>query len=629
MNSVQAINCPSRLHNAVILSLLVAHSLLLAIGGWCHSPSWDEIGHLPSGVVHLRTGTFQLYHVNPPLVRMVAAIPVVCAGADESWLGSASQPTFRRGEWDAGRNFIKANGEQTFTYFTLARWACIPFSLLGAIVCYMWARDLYGSLAGLFAMALWCVSPNILAHGQMITPDVGATSLGVAAFYSFWHWLRVPTRGLALTTGLLLGLMLLTKATWIIAIPLWPVIFITYGFVNPYVRTRYREWKRRGGGMLAILLVSLYVLNLGYAFEETGVKLGDFPFVSQSLGGDLGDDLHLDAPGNRFKNSFLASLPVPLPANYVLGIDRQKLDFERGYWSYLRGEWRHAGWWYYYLYALTIKVPIGTWVIFGTAALMTVWDRRYNAPFGAELFVLLPAILILSLVSSQTGFNHHLRYVLPVFPFCFIWISKVIRSIQLRQRIVSGFVIASLLWSTASSLYYFPHNLSYFNEFVGGPRHGHDHLLDSNIDWGQDLLLLKWWMNHQTDKVPTFIAYSLPEGLVDPVDVGIDSAGLPPVGPAAATAADTSVGPMPGRYAIFVRALRERDRKYEYFLNFEPTELVGYSVYIYNISLEDANRVRKQLGLETLAPHSPLDRPLKSGSVSEVLSNAVMEKATI
>ena len=67
--------------------------------------------------------------------------------------------------------------------FTLARWACIPFSLLGAYVCYRWAADLYGELAGAWSLVLWCFSPNILAHAQLITPDLGATALGVTAGY--------------------------------------------------------------------------------------------------------------------------------------------------------------------------------------------------------------------------------------------------------------------------------------------------------------------------------------------------------------------------------------------------------------------------------------------------------------
>jgi hypothetical protein len=52
-----------------------------------------------------------------------------------------------------------------------------------------------------------------------------------------------------------------------------------------------------------------------------------------------------------------------------------------------------------------------------------------------------------------------------------------------------------LAWSVGSSLWYYPHSLSYFNELVGGPMGGPKHLLDSNIDWGQDLFYLKDWLD--------------------------------------------------------------------------------------------------------------------------------------
>lgn len=164
----------------VVLTLLVMHGLLLAWGALRHSPTWDEVGHLPSGVGHLRFGKFEYYRANPPLVRMVAAVPVLLFAPEMSWERYRLTIT-GRSEFDVGYDFIKANGEQSFWYFTLARWACIPFSLLGAYVSFRWARELYGDLAGILAITLWCFAPNMLAHGQLLTPDVGGTAMGVAA----------------------------------------------------------------------------------------------------------------------------------------------------------------------------------------------------------------------------------------------------------------------------------------------------------------------------------------------------------------------------------------------------------------------------------------------------------------
>jgi hypothetical protein len=209
---------------------------------------------------------------------------------------------------------------------------------------------------------------------------------------------------------------------------------------------------------------------------------------SETLGGARDDAHQFGTGSNRFTGTWLGEMPVPLPENYVMGIDLQKWDFERKMWSYLRGEWRLGGWWYYYLYALAIKVPLGTWVLVLLALLLGLFRRGYTASWRDELVLLAPIAVVLTLVSSQTGFNHHLRYVLPIFPFAFIWTSKVARAVELRHGKIATVAAAALLWSVESSLWYYPHSLSYFNELVGGPKHGHEHLLDSNIDWGQDLL---------------------------------------------------------------------------------------------------------------------------------------------
>ncbi len=163
-----------------ILILLLQHAAVLAWAAIRHSACWDELGHLVAAISHWRLGTFDLMRVNPPLVRMVATLPVLFATPKSDWrrygagVGARSERSIRG-------DFIEANGESIFYLHTLARWACVPFSLLGAYVCFRWARQLYGQLAGLLALTLWCFSPNIIAHAQLITRDAGATAMGAAA----------------------------------------------------------------------------------------------------------------------------------------------------------------------------------------------------------------------------------------------------------------------------------------------------------------------------------------------------------------------------------------------------------------------------------------------------------------
>jgi hypothetical protein len=189
-----------------------------------------------------------------------------------------------------GEDFVAANGERSFFLFMIARWACIPFSWVGAITCYLWARDLYGRPAGVFACTIWCFEPNILAHASLITPDAHATALGLAACYTFWRWLKNPTWTQAALTGIVLGLAELAKTTLILFYPLWPLMWLIYRLTTPRrVPSGWlpaQRWFVREAGMLALrMLIGLYIVNLGYGFEGSFTQLKHFHFVSNLFTG--------------------------------------------------------------------------------------------------------------------------------------------------------------------------------------------------------------------------------------------------------------------------------------------------------------------------------------------------------
>ncbi len=175
-------------------------------------------------------------------------------------------------------------------------------------------------------------------------------------------------------------------------------------------------------------------------------RLGEFTFVSRTLAGDDSLAEEGTADGNRFGETWLGLLPVSLPYNYLRGMDLQNMISSAGLPSYLCGRWRDCGWWHYYHdLQRSLKVPVGTWCLGFLAATLSAWaaysrDHR-NAPrrlaspgrprrddsWRDEMVLLLPAAVLFVFVSSQTGFSRHFRYVLPAFPFLFIWISKIAR----------------------------------------------------------------------------------------------------------------------------------------------------------------------------------------------------------
>lgn len=522
--------------------LFTIHTFLLGYSAYVHSPTLNEPAHLVAGLSHWKFGRYELYRVNPPLVRMVAALPVMAAGYKEDWSGFYEGPGARP-EGGMGERFVAANGERSFFLFTIARWACIPFSWLGAIVCFFWARDLYGQPAGVVAASIWCFEPNILAHASLITPDAHATALGLAACYTFWRWLQKPSWTQAILTGCVLGLAELAKTTLILFYPLWPVMWIVYRWPERC----HTPWLREAGMLALRMLIGLYVLNLGYGFEGPLTPLKDFHFVSDLFtgrgasvegrgpeSGQTSSQSSAPSPAsiNRFAGSWLGRLPVPFPKNYVLGIDIQQKDFEHyGRPSYLRGVWQDHGWWYYYLYASAIKVPLGLLLLGFMALLLTLRkrrgqdaqllsDQRLKPSLRDEFILILPAVVIFTTVSAKTGFSEHMRYVLPAFPYSFITTAIITRiflsppsfcgksltkarangynhrrladsTASIPRGLVPRMVLPAatftcLLWLVSSSVWIYPHSLSYFNESIGGPLNGPQHLLGSNVDWNQD-----------------------------------------------------------------------------------------------------------------------------------------------
>jgi len=589
---------PVRARGLVVI-LLCIHTGLLGWAATRHSPSNGEVPALAAGVRHLQLGRFNLFRVNPPLVRMVAGLCVLPAKPDTDWSG-INWAIGARPEFQAGRDFIRVNGQRSFWLFTLARWACIPFSLLGALVCFCWARDLYGRAAGILALGLWCFSPNIIAHAQMITPDAGAAALGLSAGYLFWRWLKHPNWSRAILAGLALGLAELTKTTWIVLFGLWPILWGVWNSAN-YGGLSWQAWRRRTTQLAVVLLLGVYLVNVGYGFEGSFQPLGQFDFTSEVLGGEADPDVRLSQGANRFRNHWTALIPVPLPRDYVLGIDIQKRDFEVQSWSYLRGQWRVPGWWCYYLYALAVKVPLGTWLLTFLALGVRLFWQKDGTGWRDELVLLVPVVVLMTVVSWQTGINCHSRYILPAFPFVFVWISQVAHVFGLKNRPLMSATAIAAIWLAGSSLFVYPHSLSYFNELVGGPTRGHAHLLDSNIDWGQDFLYLKRWLDSHPEARPLKLAH---RAYFDPIIVGIEP-GRPPLGPMSTNRRDLDrsdhLGPRPGWYAISVNQLRARTQDFSYFLHFEPVAMAGYSIYIYHVTREEANRVRRESRLPELA----------------------------
>jgi hypothetical protein len=553
--------------------ILLLHVGLLAYGMTRQSPCGGEMLLIPSAVRLWQHGRFDLHRVNPPLVQLVVGWPLAVSGAVVEDRPYGERPGSRP-EYQAALDFASRHKDQIMRFVTLARFLCLPLPVIGAMVCCLWARRLYGDAPALIALSLWSFSPFVLAHGQLVSTDMAAATLLLAASYSLWSWATHPCLLSAVRCGVVVGLALLAKFLCLVLVPLWLVVCAS-------MVARIGQWsgssRKLALQLCAGLLMATLVVDAGYAFRGMFVRLGDLEFVSRRLGGPaVTDHASAIAASNRFRRTAIGLVPLPVPADFVLGLDLQFRDLERGFLSYLGGKWSARGWWHYYAYGLAVKTPLGTLLLLALAMLAVAMPRYRTSSVG-EFLVAAPSLAVLGLLSCHTGFGTHVRYALPCLPGAFICIGRLGRSWGLRHRCLWIVTVCLVCGSAISSLSVYPTSLGYFGALGGGVENGHRHLLHSNVDWGQDMLRLKQWAaNHPTAR-PLHVACM---GYVDPRYLGIDCASVvmcafePTLRPPALPA---------GWYAVSICAIYATDQGLDAFRDMQPIDRVGTTMYIYRL----------------------------------------------
>ncbi len=531
----------------VAVALLVFHAILLL--GLSHTTSLNrtEIAHLSSAAYFWYTGKFDLFHVNPPLTRFVVGIPVTICQPEYDWKAYSPRPQ-DRSEWGVGTAFIQANApEKVHLMYFLGRCSLIPLILLGAWFGCKLATEMFGQASGLVFLVLWTFSPLFLGWGATICPDMVAAALGITACYFFRRWFLLPSWKNVIVAGICIGFLPLAKTTWIIAFGLFPLLWLLSQNRPPLKQ------------ICVVMFLALYMLNMGYAFDGSFRLLKDYTFISESLRG---------ATKNRFENSLLGYVPVPLPGEFVQGIDTQKVDFEKGLESYLLGKHQKRGWWYYYPIVFVLKEPLGTLLLGLFSVALFVFVRQYRASWNDELIIIVPFMALLALMMSQTGFSIHPRYLLPALPFFYLFVSRMGKAFVLKQRVFQLVTVSCLVWMTASSLWSYPYSMSYFNEILPVTERP-KLLLGSNIDWGQNAYFLKHWLEKHPEASPIFVSADCPEGLDR---IGIKAEGTVPT------------EPVPGWFAISVNELYGPTGQYEWLKNLEPVDIVGNAIWVYHVA---------------------------------------------
>ncbi|WP_328615765.1 phospholipid carrier-dependent glycosyltransferase [Amycolatopsis sp. NBC_00355] len=474
----------------VVVALLAELAVAMFTTAVEQSPTIDEPVYVGTAVVYLQQHSLRYNPEHPPLGKLIIASGLVFADVH-------LDPAFAGDQSRLGWRVLYESGNDPGRLMLLARLPVMVLTLLFGLVVFRFARDLAGPAGGVTALALYALSPDVIANGALATLDVPVAGFVVTSVWLLWRARHRPVFYLPLA-GLALGAALATKMSALAGVPV--VLLLAVLSVRRARRTGAFDAGRFAGPLVAVAGVTLIA---------TAVVWFSYLAVDPRLQWETPPDL----PAVHGLRVLVDRLP--LPREYRDGVHLQ-FGFEDQVWGgFLFGTRYFGPLWYYLPAALLVKTPLGLLALgsAGSAVLVAVPRVRPAAPY-----VLVPAAVLLA--AAMTGSRDlGVRYAIFVPMFLAVAAAGVI---ALRRRWAYVAAAVLVVFAAVSSVRTFPYYLPYANEAFGGPAESHLRLHDSNVDWGQDLGRLgkrypheRIWLVYKGSGVPA--AYGI--DAADPLSV--------------------------------------------------------------------------------------------------------------
>jgi hypothetical protein len=480
----------------------------------------DEPAHIAAGLQWLTTGKYDYDLQHPPLGRIITAIGPYLRGA---------RTTGAPAVYDEGADILGA-GRHYVETLAWARYGVVPGYLVLAFVIWHWSRRLLGDAGAALATLFVATNPTVLAHAGLATTDVVCAATTTLALLAATRWIDRPTwrRSMGFGAGLALAIDSRLSAIAFLGAAL-AACYVLRGLAG----RRWNLGARAVGVTTATMLVGIWA---AYRFA-----IGPLP-----NGGPI----------------------VPAPA-FVQGVRVFLLHGGTGHPSFLLGTPSNGGWWYYFPVALAVKTPIPLLICAaaGAAVALRGLERERDWRAAVPLASALAILGISLLVRVDIG----VRLILPVYPFMAIMAAngtlELWRRRSLLARGCAGLLVAGSLSIAVQS---YPDWLAYFNPFAGGRP---DRVLvDSNLDWGQDLYRLRDTLAARGVRDSVFVAYF---GTADLAAAGVPRArllGLHEVRPGWIAASRTFLS---GEWV---------GGAYQWLLAYRPTARIGPSMLLWHLA---------------------------------------------
>ncbi len=485
----------------------VALLLLVLLGQLAYSVSreslsWDEGNHIFAGYMALKHRDHGLNPEHPPLVKMVAALPLLFMDLREPVLGNRY---FKSESYLSGRDLIFGNDYDRVIF--RARMGAASFALLLALVAFLTAREMFGTGAGLLALLLVVFEPNLLAHGAMVTTDTGAACFLLLTIYAFYRYVKRPSAKRLLAVGLAAGLMAIAKHSAVLLAPMLGLLALTELVRRRALiagdaasESRLRQALRFALAAVVIVLVAAALLWTCYGFR----------FAARPAGWQLNPPFEATLGNLAPREAKVVTAAARwhlLPESYLFGL--ADVRSVANVWpSYIFGKVYAHGVWFYFPVAFAIKATLG---LLGLLLLTLFAIASGRLRKGREVLVLAIPPGLYMLVSMTSQLNIGVRHILLVFAFCCVLAAGGAWALVRSNRRWIWPVAALLLLHVGSSLRAFPVSyMAYSNELWGGPAATHEYLTDSNTDWGQQLKATKRYLDERGVKDCWFAYFVAP-----------------------------------------------------------------------------------------------------------------------
>jgi hypothetical protein len=567
---------------AALLATAIALQAGLAVDSMRrNSATFDEGAHLPAGYTYLALGDHRLNPEQPPLVKLLAAAPLLAARPllrtdDRAWSEGR--------QWEFGRRFLyRWNDADRLLFLGRLSVVALASCLLAAV--FIETRGRFGDRAAALALLLAALSPDVLAHGSIVTTDLGLALFFFLSVAAFDRLVERATPVRLLVAGLALGAALATKFSAPILGPVLGALLVLAVLDGRPMDSALAGPSRTITGVTArgrhglLLLTGVTALAVGVVWSSYGFRhaLSPDPAVRATL------RTPLDAPaaGLLRQAAVTAANAGLLPEDYARGLVFVMTHSEARS-AFLLGRLSDHGFPHYFLVTFLLKTPVPLVLLAILAGI-----RAWRLPWRDRAFVWLPVVIYVGFTCTR-GLQIGHRHLLPVYPFLFVAAGEAAAALWSWRR-PAGLALAALLavWYAAGTLLNHPHHLAYFNEVAGGPANGWRLLSDSNLDWGQDLKRLKAWMDAQ-GVARIKLSYF---GSADPAYYGIGAVALPgytaPHAPSVTREIHrgdivaVSATNLQGVYLDPVdRPLMERIKQ------LPPIARVGYSILVYRVDFD-------------------------------------------